>query len=197
MSRGLAKSLLLLTCALLLLGGTFGAGILYGKRAGRHAAYVQQFIDTSNSGRVPGEFEHQAALMLGCNELIDNDPRILIQIVSAVEKTTPVICLVANEQQRDRFITQLQENQIPTKSVHFFVWPVKSMWVQDYGPFFRVNGHAAVVAFTYDHPNRDLENLVPMAFASLFGMPIDHAELNIDGGNLLSTALACASRRRP
>ncbi len=139
------------------------------------------------TGRVPAEFEHQAAIMLGCNELLEYHPSTLAQIIGAIHDRIKIIGLVDDAAQRAKVVALLHEHNLPASAVDFFVWPTESMWVQDFGPICVVNDqHVTVVDFAYPAANRDLSNLVPFVFASTFKLGFDHCHLSFEGGNMLS-----------
>jgi agmatine/peptidylarginine deiminase len=136
-------------------------------------------------GRVRGEFEDQAALIVGFNELVQYHPEILVQLVAAVHERIKVIGVVADEDQRAKVVALLQEKRLSTASVELFSWPVEAMWVGEYAPFFVTGDQTTAVAFTYGERNRDLENAFGVAFAATFRLQFDHCRLTLDGGNLL------------
>ncbi len=151
----------------------------------------------NDSGRVVGGFEHQAALILGVNELILYHPDTLIQIVGVIHDRLKIIGVVANEEQQIKTASLLKTHNLPQNSIDFFKWPVEAMWVRDYAPYFVVGDHTTVVDFTYPEQNRDLEDNFGMAFAATFGLRYDHAHLTFDGGNLTSNGQGiCISTTR-
>ncbi len=203
-SRRFGKTVLLLVlCGLLFGGASFLGGWLIGQHhakvgsrgksvkihtSGLEEAVVPAPADEAK-GRVPGEFEHQAAIMIGCNEMLAYHPRTLIQMVSAIRKKAKVIGLIWSEEQRTEAAALLKANGLPVNCIDFFVWPAKSMWVRDFGPFFLMQGKdgpASVVDYAYIQPNRDYGDLFGATFAGTFGYEFARAELSIEGGNLLT-----------
>lgn len=142
--------------------------------------------DEHTTGRVRGEFEHQGALILGVNELVQYHPQTLAQIIAAIHDRIKIIGVIANEDQRAKTLALLKENQLPENCIDFFQWPVEAMWVRDYAPFFVVGDHATAVDFTYPEQNRDLEDNFTVAFAASYRMHYDHCRLTLEGGNLTS-----------
>ncbi|HEV2972760.1 MAG TPA: agmatine deiminase family protein [Pirellulales bacterium] len=138
------------------------------------------------SGRVVGGFEHQAAMILGVNELIQYHPQTLAQIVAAIHDRIKIIGVVANSDQQAKTIALLKDNNLPEDCIDFFQWPVEAMWVRDYAPYFVVGDHATVIDYTYPEQNRDLEDSFSVAFAATFGLHYTHAHLTLEGGNLTS-----------
>jgi agmatine deiminase len=162
------------------------AGSTDSPRQPGHAITVRPITDSNVGGRVLGGFEHQAALILGVNELILYHPDTLAQIVGAIHNQLKIIGVVANEVQQIKTASLLKAHGLPENSIDFFKWPVEAMWVRDYAPYFVVSDHTTVVDFTYPEQNRDLEDNFGMAFAATFGLHYDHAHLTFDGGNLTS-----------
>lgn len=191
-----------LVMILLLAGGTsFFGGVLWSGRNSvderqprptkirrrKNEETVVPEPEAAAAGRVVGEFEHQAAILLGSNELVEYHPKTLIEIVSALHGKVGIIGLVWDEQQRARVVALLKEHGLPDDAVDFFVWPAKSMWVRDFGPLFLVQGSQASVAdYAYTPPNRDEEELFGVSLAATFGFPFERAELSFEGGNMLT-----------
>jgi agmatine/peptidylarginine deiminase len=194
--------LLALGLAALLASAGFIAGVqveeLRGDRGGSSSAAdragdeqgaderVWPIADEHTDGRVRGEFEHQEALILGVNELVQFHQELLAKIVEAIHDKIKIIGVVANEEQRLNTLALLKSHGLPENSIDFFQWPVEAMWVRDYAPFFLVGKHTTVIDFTYPEPNRDLEDNFTVAFAATFRLHYDHCRLTLEGGNLSS-----------
>ncbi len=140
----------------------------------------------AEGARMPAEFEHHDALMIGFNELVDLHPQTLVEIVRAIDRRIKILGLISRPEQEQATLDLLESHGLPTDNVRFFLWPATSMWVQDFGPQELVNGDVRVVDFDYRHPCRDEENQLPMAFAATFGMKITHCKLTLEGGSFLS-----------
>lgn len=195
--------MLILLAGLIFGGASFSAGLFLGQRfAGPHIRGKSLSFYHRNSeekvvpepaetlkGSVLGEFEHQAAIMIGANEMLAYHPRTLMQMVAALSKKTKVMGLIWSEEQRVQAINLLKANGLPKNAIDFYVWPATSMWVRDYGPFFIMedkNGPAHIVDYAYIQPNRDYGDLFGTTFAGTFGYEFSRAELSFEGGNLLS-----------
>ncbi len=148
--------------------------------------HVRPVTDATTHGRIHGEFEHQAALILGIDDLLQDHPEILAQIIAAVHDRIKIIGVVADDDRQRQAIALLRANHLPVSCVDFFHWPVAAMCMRDYGPFFVVGEHATVVDFAYPEHNRDLEDDFNVAFAATFHLHYDHSHLTLEGGNLLS-----------
>jgi len=194
---------LLLLSGLLFGGAAFVVGLLVGTRQaatplrGKPLSFYkrnseERVVPTpaqNLKGVVPAEFEHQAAVMIGANEMLAYHPRSFVQMVAAVYKKTKVMGLIESEEQRTAAVNLLKANHLPDNAVDFYVWPATSMWVRDYGPFFVMetkNGPAHVVDYAYNQPNRDYGDLFNASFASTLGYEFSRAELSFEGGNLLT-----------
>lgn len=143
-------------------------------------------LETAEAARMPAEFEPIDALMLGVNELIEYHPETLVEIVAALDGDTGIIALISQPDQEQRTLDLLRGRGIATDAIRFFIWPAKSMWVQDFGPQQVLGDDVRIVDFEYDVSGRDIENQLPIAFAATFGMKISHCNLTMEGGSLLS-----------
>jgi agmatine/peptidylarginine deiminase len=151
-----------------------------------HEERVWPIADERADGRVCAEFEHQDALILGVNELIQYHQETLAKMVGAIHDKLKILGVVANDEQRLNTAALLKSHGLPEDSVDFFQWPVEAMWVRDYAPFFMVGTHTTAVDFTYPEQNRDLEDNFAVAFAATFRLHYDHCRLTLEGGNLTS-----------
>ena len=140
-----------------------------------------------------GEFEYQSALILGCNELVTYQPRVFQAVAAALYQKIPVVALVSSKEQLATAQRLLEEAHLPRKAVHFLVMPLNTMWVRDYGPLFvrHSNGSVMVVDAEYTRVDdiigeRPEDDRAPQALAELFGLPMIHAPMRAEGGNLLS-----------
>lgn len=142
--------------------------------------------DAAKSGRIVGEFEHQDAIMLGVNELLEYHPQTLCDIVAAINRRTSIVCLISEPGQEQRTLDLLTSHQLPTDHLRFFYWPAKSMWVRDFGPRTLVGDDLRLIDFRYHFEGREIEDQLPLAMAAKYGMKIAPSELTMEGGNLLS-----------
>lgn len=140
------------------------------------------------SACAPGEFEKQAALMLGLNELLSHAPQITVDIVGALIDHIPLIGIVVSEEQRRQAVTLLTDWGLPAHLMHFVFMPVRGMWVRDYGPTFVrwSDGSVTVLDAHYAPADRPNDDLVPSAVALLLKVPVAQVPLTLEGGNLLS-----------
>ncbi len=159
--------------------GDFSSGTL-------RANGIVPAANVGKDDRVFGEFEHQDALLLGANELVQYHQQTLVEIVRAIHDKIRVIGVVATKQQQADVIALLKQNDLPANSLEFFSWPVEAMWVRDYAPYFMVGKQLTLIDFAYPEANRDMEDQFAMAMASAYGFHYDHSQLTLEGGNLIS-----------
>jgi agmatine/peptidylarginine deiminase len=144
-------------------------------------------VGVSTTGRMLGEFEHQDALLLGVNELLQYHPETLCEILTAVGDRIAVIGLISDPAQEQQALDVLSAKGISTKGIRFFFWPAVSMWVQDFGPICVVgDDEVRIVDFSYHFADRKIEDQTPLAFAATYGMKLAPERLTMEGGNLLS-----------
>ena len=127
----------------------FLGGMWFDRHSAHHAGQLTPLVSRQPHGRVPGEFEHQDALLLGCNELVEFYPQTLVDIVSAIDGKIQIVALVTSDEQREKTANLLRSRGIDSDAMHYFVWPATSMWVQDFGPLFLVDTQPTIVDFEY------------------------------------------------
>ncbi len=139
--------------------------------------------------RLPGEFERQGTIFLGCGELSVFFPEILADIVEAVRHRVDVAALVNNDEGRKAVSDILTSRGLPDDAVRYVEAAHDTMWVRDYGPLFvrRVDdGRAVVVDADYERFSRPNDDNAPQAVASQLRLTAIKAPLSLEGGNLLS-----------
>ena len=141
---------------------------------------------------MPGEFEKQAALLLGTHEVVFFSSQLFVDIVAAVHKDIRVVCLVADEGEIDLAKRLLAQAGLPKNAAQFINLPMDTPWVRDYGPLFvqRRDRSVAIVNLDYrewgSKEDRGLDDNMPNLFGELLGLPVVDAPLTMSGGNLLS-----------
>jgi hypothetical protein len=117
----------------------------------------------------PGEFEKQAALMLGLSGLPAHVPRVTVDIVRALVDHIPLIAIVTCEDQRLEVVGLLSDWGVPAHLLHFVCMPVRSPWVRDYGPSFVrwTDGSVMILDAEYPVANRPHDDKMPTALAEL------------------------------
>ena len=137
---------------------------------------------------IAGEFESQAAIILGCHELEQIFPRVMVDVIAALIHRIPIIALVSDEVQRRQVVTQLSDWGLPAHQMHFVNMPERIMWVRDYGPQFvrKADGTVVILDPFYPHADRRWCDDMPQALAELLRVPLVKVPLHLEGGNLLS-----------
>ncbi|HKD36240.1 MAG TPA: agmatine deiminase family protein [Pirellulales bacterium] len=148
-------------------------------------AAVRPIPELRPSGRIPGAFEHHAALLLGINGLLDVDPEALVQIIEATRDRIKIIGVITSPKQEAQVAKLLESRGLPRSSVQFFQWPVESMWLRDYAPYFMVGGHTTLIDFTYARPERDMADSFPPVLAASMNFHYTHCGLTFEGGDLI------------
>lgn len=137
---------------------------------------------------LPGEFDRQGTLFLGCGELATFFPDVLADVVDAVRRHVDVAALVTNADGRDAVVNILATRGLPADAVRFVEAPHDTMWVRDYGPLFvrrAVDGKPVVIDADYERYSRPNDDRAPHMVASLLRLPSVRAPLSIEGGNLM------------
>ena len=137
---------------------------------------------------MPGDFEKQSAIVLGCNELFPFHPKVLVDLCAALIDRIALIGIVENEEQRKQVITLLCDWGLPAHLLHFVSLPVKGMWVRDYGPSFvrGRDGTITILDAQYLETDRFEDDKAPSELAALLRLPVADVPLTCEGGNLLS-----------
>jgi agmatine/peptidylarginine deiminase len=145
-------------------------------------------LDTWISACTPGEFETQAALVLGLNELAPKCPHMMVEVIDALIDRIPLLGIVGGEEQRQEILTFLCDWGLPSHLMRFVFMPVMGMWVRDYGPGFarRSDGTVTILDAEYGQSERRNDDKVPSALAALLRVPVVRIPLIADGGLILS-----------
>jgi agmatine/peptidylarginine deiminase len=140
----------------------------------------------------PGEFQNQAALILGCNEMVRYYPNVFGEIASALHRNIALICLVSNKAELDLARGILAKHGVPASGVRFLVAPINTLWVRDYVPMFaqRTDGSVLLADFLYEPPKEMERRPLDEAFGKVLGdvlsLPVQPVPLTVEGGNLLT-----------
>jgi agmatine deiminase len=138
-------------------------------------------------GILPAEFEHQQAMLLACDPLVDSLPDMFVEIVRRLSGRTQIIALVDGAKGRANAMKLLADRKIASSHVHFVNLRHNSMWARDFGPHAvrRADGHWSLVDAIYTSPDRSADDGVPAALGKALNRPVASGELRVDGGNLL------------
>ena len=142
--------------------------------------------------RLPADWEHADALLLGCDELIEHHPRTFTDLVAAVGGSATLVGMVADAPRLRAALELLREAKLPPDSVRFLTVRTNTMWVRDYGPL-PVRGRGGTdLLLDMEYPSlqhmqsRWADDLAPVRLGRVFGLPVVSACLRADGGNLLT-----------
>lgn len=137
---------------------------------------------------IPAEFEPNAAVILGLNELLQYHPKTLTAIIDGLRGGMPVLGIVDDEKQFDQILTLLEQARIHAPNLTLITVPLDGMWIRDYGPVFvrRPSGRIVVLDSQYNESDRHRDDYIPRYLAGYFRLPIANSPLIIEGGNLLS-----------
>lgn len=149
--------------------------------------------------RLPGEFEPQAALLLGTAQMVQFHARTIVDVVAAVHENVRVVALVGFKEERDDVARLLLDAGLPGGCVTFFYLPVMSMWTRDYAPLSVVDaaGQVTFLDAAYRGEGAAQDDGVPGKLGADFGVPVVELPLTMEGGDLLSDGQGlCLTSRR-
>jgi agmatine deiminase len=155
--------------------------------------YVNDGVANYNI-RSPSEFEQATELILSWPRTyyfgVEDEPY-FIDIIRASEKAVSVRINVNNFPYKNRIISLLKEEDIPSDNITISTTPTNSYWIRDYGPFFiEKNGELSIVDFNYvGHRNRLLDDIYPTLYGIENNIEFDfkaNFALCIQGGNYMS-----------
>jgi agmatine/peptidylarginine deiminase len=140
------------------------------------------------SACAPGEFEKQAAIVLGLSDLLIHAPQIVAEIVAALVGHIPLVGIVTGEEQRRDLLALLCDWGLPAHLMEFVFAPIRGPWVRDYGPSFVrwSDGSVAILDAQYPAPDRPDDDKLPSTLAALLKVSVAHVPLSLEGGNILS-----------
>jgi agmatine/peptidylarginine deiminase len=115
------------------------------------------------------EYEQSEELIITSNHgsLYMFDEPYFIDIIRFSEKALSVRINVNNFIQKNRVISQLNNEGIPIDNITISIIPTSSIWIRDYGPFFiEKEGELSIVDFNYlGFRLRLLDNIYPTLYA--------------------------------
>lgn len=139
-------------------------------------------------GVLPGEFEHQQAVVLACDPMVAALPALFAELVERLSGRVPIVALVGGPRARRAAIKALEDRHVATVGVHFVNLKHNSMWARDFGPqaVRSAEGHWSLVDTIYTCPNRSADDAAPQTIGKALHMPVAASQLQIDGGNLIT-----------
>jgi len=138
------------------------------------------------------EHREQSALLLGCYENLQANPRLYVDIARAIDGMIPLFGLVTDDAQAALGRRLLRENGLATDAMHFLPLPADTIWIRDYAPFIvrRPNDSAVLVDAKYQgRKARDVrlrDEEMALELGSILGLPVRSIPLVLEGGNFLS-----------
>lgn len=158
-----------------------------GRHAPKTGLAASPLTNAVASYHLPGEFEPQRALLLGCHELVDDMPELLAEIASHTWGRIELVLLVNDAVEYQKVVDVVRGGGVPLDRVHFAEVPHDTMWCRDYGPMVVRDrfGRAALVDSAYDE-DRAMDDGVPAELALKLNLPVIETTLTLEGGNLLS-----------
>lgn len=139
-------------------------------------------------GKLPAEFERQAALLLGGGQMLEEMPDLFVQLVALTRGHVQLITLVPGSEGRKQAEKLLAERNVTAPHMHYVEVAHDSMWTRDYGPMVvqQANGRPAMIDAIYDCADRSGDDAVPFALGRQMKTPVVQAPIWLDGGNLLT-----------
>ena len=148
-------------------------------------------IDRLINATLPGEFESQEAMMLSW--IGDNSwsHSTMLKLIQAIQETTPVVLLVADDEVREEAVEAITSAGIPFDHIEILTMATNTMWTRDFGPLtvrcddgsIRVASSMFVDSFIDPSANNDF---VPIAWSRATGWPMFRLPVMIESGALLS-----------
>jgi agmatine/peptidylarginine deiminase len=143
--------------------------------------------------QLPGEFERQDGIILGCSELVEFHPEVLVDMVRAMAGRLEIYGLVNDASQRQKVVSLLDGRGINSSLVRLIELPTYGMWVRDYGPKFIRNNVGGLTMLDYayldrpatDGSTRAQDDVIPSQLSKHFRTPVASVPLSMEGGNLL------------
>jgi agmatine deiminase len=138
--------------------------------------------------RMPGEFEPQDAIIIGCSTLVKNAPQVFLNVVQALYRRIRLIGLVEDANRETLGHMLLATAGLPPNAIRFLRVPASSMWVRDYGPTTVVDdrGGRRFLDFDRRHLRPPSVHTATEQIASILGVPRVPVDLSLAGGNLLA-----------
>lgn len=147
-------------------------------------------IDPLVSGRLPGEFERQEAIMLSWIPDVWSEPTQLA-MVAAIQETTRVVLLVADDTVRSDALHALSTAGIPLDRIEFVTIQTDTIWCRDFGPV-TVRGSDGSVRLaefmfcdSFDDPWA-LNDSLTHRWARVTGWPVFQVPVLLEAGGFLT-----------
>ncbi|MBX9767965.1 MAG: agmatine deiminase family protein [Bdellovibrionales bacterium] len=105
-------------------------------------------------------------------------------LIKAYVQRTKVRILADTDSDRFWWENWLRQNDVPLANITFDIVPTDTIWVQDFGPWWILDGvgNLGIVDPVYNRP-RPLDDLIPEYFGKLFNVPVYSLPVVHTGGN--------------
>jgi len=151
---------------------------------------MQGPIQSSQSFRVPAEFEPLDALVFGCEQLVRAYPQTFVDFVRLTHERVQLFGVVSRRHVRLAEIL-LSVAGLPKDAVTYMEADTSSMWVRDYSPIsaFDEKGRRVFLNFDFRHMNGRNDGELRRVFESCFKGRFVDIPLSLEGGNLLTNGV--------
>jgi agmatine/peptidylarginine deiminase len=138
--------------------------------------------------RMPGEFERQDAMLIGCTTLVEKAPQVFLNLVQTLWRHVQLIGLVDSENRETLGRMLVATTGLPANAIQFVRLAAGSMWVRDYGPVTVIDQFGRRRFLDFDRRHLRPHNVQSAArdLAAMTGVPLQSVPLCLAGGNLLS-----------
>ena len=143
------------------------------------------------ANRVWGEFDPQAAVVMGCDELLPFHEGVFRDMVAALSGHVKLIGVVSTAEKRKEARRILERAGLSPEAVEFMQGPCGSMWIRDTGPQFsrRPDGTVGILNATIDADGGTqataAADVAPRVLDTAAAEPVDLGAFRFQGGNLL------------
>ncbi len=116
-------------------------------------------------------------------------------LIAEMSQDCKVITIVESSSQQTSVTNSYNSNGVNIANCLFYIGPLESYWIRDFGPWFIVNGNnkVAIVDFPYNRSNRPNDDNIPVLMASYLNVPLYGMDVTHTGGNYMSDGLGAAA----
>lgn len=148
---------------------------------------VSPFFSPRSNIRLPGEFEPQEYIVIGCGQLVQRYPQTFVDLVRLLLGRITIIGIA------DPAVIRLGQillgvAGLPKSAVEFFPLKTSSMWVRDFSPIGAVDRKGERVFLKFRHSHMRNRDDIGSAEAFKNNLPGRFRDVDVfmEGGNLLS-----------
>jgi len=138
--------------------------------------------------RPHAEFEHSSGVMVRWPLGI---PIELIREISTLDRVITIVTSALRPTAENAF----RNAGVNMDNVEFLITQSNSYWTRDYGPLFAydTSGELLAIDFTYNRPQRPLDNLINAVFAPFDDLSLLHMGILHEGGNYMADGIHIAA----